>query len=132
MQIRTKELIEEVCREKRIIILDLQIEPHCIYLHADMPPIEAVNNMVRNMKRRTAATLCKEFPELRSRLPSLWTLHYFVSTTPEKPVKAIQEWIEAQPRFAPKKPKEERMGHEDRLEKREESVKGHGCAVSGT
>lgn len=102
---RLRELVEEVCQEKQITVLELDIGPNYVYLHADMPPMEPVNNMVRSMKRKTSSVLMKEFPELRSRLSSLWTLHYFVSTEPEKPVDEISAWMETQPRFAPKKPK---------------------------
>lgn len=103
MRIRLKGLIEEVCTAQRIIILELVIEPHMVYLHADMPPMEPVNSLVRKIKRRTSSVLCEEFPELRSRLPSLWTLHYFVSTEGEKPEEEIEQWVKKQPRFIPKK-----------------------------
>ena len=107
MAVRMKELIQEVCDQRRITILELDVRPNCVYLHADMPPMEAVNSLIRRMKRKTSGTLCREFPELRSRLPSLWTLHYFVSTELEKPEEEIRAWMETQPRFLPKKPKED-------------------------
>lgn len=102
MRVRMKELIQEVCEQQQIEILELDIQANCVYLHCAMPPLDAVNNLVRKMKRKTSSMLCSEFPELRSRLPSLWTLHYFVSTEKEKPEKAIRKWMETQPRFAPK------------------------------
>lgn len=106
---RLRELVEEVCHEKDMTVLGLDIGPNFVYLYADMPPMDAVNNMVRSIKRKTASVLVKEFPELRSRLSSLWTLHYFVSTEKEKPEEEIKAWMETQPRFAPKKPKKEGM-----------------------
>ena len=71
----------------------------------DIPPVEAVNTAVRNMKRVTAHVLRNEFPELKSRLPSLWTLHYFVSTEENFSKDLIDEWLETQPRFVAKKKK---------------------------
>ena len=102
-----KGLIEEVCAEQQITILELEMTPNYVYLYADMPPVCPVNDMVRKIKRRTSTVLTQEFPELRSRLPSLWTLHYFLSTEPEKPVERIQDWMETQPRFLRKKKSEE-------------------------
>ena len=107
MRIRMKGLIEEVCAEQQITILELEMAPNYVYLYADMPPVSPVNDMVRKIKRRTSTVLTQEFPELRSRLPSLWTLHYFLSTEPEKPVERIQDWMETQPRFLRKKKNEE-------------------------
>lgn len=98
MQIRLKGLIGEVCSQQGINIIRLEIKPNFVYLHCDMPPMEAVNVLVRRVKRKTSSVLCREFPELCSRLPSLWTLHYFISTQEEKPEKEIQEWILTQPR----------------------------------
>lgn len=98
MRIRMKGLIQEVCDQQQIEILELKTEPHYVYLQCDMSPLEPVNAFVRRIKRHTSSVLCKEFPELRSRLPSLWTLHYFVSTEEEKPVKEIETWMNTQPR----------------------------------
>ncbi len=100
-----KELIEEVCQEQQIEIFKLEVGTYRVYLHADMPPMEAANCLVRKMKRRTSNMMCKEFPQLRSRLPSLWTLHYFLSTEPEMPEEEIAKWEQTQPRFMPKKKK---------------------------
>lgn len=99
MRIRMKGLIEDVCAKEQVTIFELDIQPHCVYMHCDMPPIAGVNNLVRRMKRRTASVMRKEFPELYSRLPSLWTLHYFLSTEENKPTEKIEEWMQTQPRF---------------------------------
>lgn len=100
---RLKGLIEEVCHEQRIEILGMDIKPNYVYLHADMPPLEPVNSLIRKIKRKSSRVLCEEYPELTSRLPSLWTLHYFVSTEEEKPEEEIRRWMQTQPRFITKK-----------------------------
>ena len=76
-----------------------------VYIRVDIPPTEAVNTAVRNMKRVTAHVLRDEFPELRSRLPSLWTLHYLVSTDDVLTQEQIDDWLAIQPRFVAKKKK---------------------------
>ena len=105
MTVRIKELIKEVCDRKNIQILQLDVTSNTVYIHMDIPPVEAVNTAVRNMKRVTAHTLREEFPELRSRLPSLWTLHYFASTEEEFPKEQVKEWLKIQPRYTAKRKK---------------------------
>ena len=106
MIVRIKELIKKVCDEKNIQLFQLDVTSNTVYLNINIPPTESVNNAVRHMKRVTAHVLRDEFPSLRSRLPSLWTLHYFISTAEEYPKEEIDKWITMQPRFAPKKRKD--------------------------
>ena len=48
------------------------------------------------MKGRSSHDLRQEFPWLRSRLPTLWTNSYFVSTVGEAPLDVIKRYIEDQ------------------------------------
>lgn len=105
MCVRIKELIQAVCDKKDIKLLDINVTTNIVYIRVDIPPTEAVNTAVRNMKRVTAHVLRDEFPELRSRLPSLWTLHYLVSTDDVLTQEQIDDWLAIQPRFVAKKKK---------------------------
>ncbi len=44
------------------------------------PPTVAPNNIIGRIKGTTSRLLRAEFPELKKRLPTLWTRSYFVST----------------------------------------------------
>jgi hypothetical protein len=44
------------------------------------PPTIAPNRIIAGIKGYTSKILRQEFPELKSRLPTLWTRSYFVST----------------------------------------------------
>ena len=48
------------------------------------------------LKGFTAHELRKEFPWLKSRLPSLWTRSYYVGTAGNVSAATIQKYIEAQ------------------------------------
>jgi putative transposase len=48
------------------------------------------------IKGKTWHTLRKEFPSLRSRLPSLWTSAYYVATAGNVSSETIRKYIEAQ------------------------------------
>jgi putative transposase len=48
------------------------------------------------MKGRSSRLLRKEFPWLRSRIPTLWTNSYFVSTVGGAPLAKVKKYIENQ------------------------------------
>jgi len=48
------------------------------------------------LKGFTAHELRKEFPELKSRLPNMWTRSYYVGTAGTVSAETIQRYIEAQ------------------------------------
>lgn len=57
-----------------------------------------VHKAVKNIKGTTSYHLRKEFKHLTTRLPTLWTNSYFVSTVGGAPLSAIKQYIENQKR----------------------------------
>lgn len=51
---------------------------------------------VITMQGRSSHDLRSEFPQLRSRIPTLWTNSYFVSTVGGAPLAAVKKYIENQ------------------------------------
>src|SRR5208337_5663773 len=49
-------------------------------------------------KGRSSRFLRREFPKLRSRIPTLWTNSYFVSTVGGSPLSVVKQYIENQKR----------------------------------
>lgn len=93
---RLKGLIEEICRESRIDIIEMEIMPDYVHLLMEVDPQFSVHKAVKLIKGRTSHILRQEYGWLRSRLPSLWTNAYFVSTIGNTPSSAIQQFIENQ------------------------------------
>jgi putative transposase len=56
--------------------------------------IHALQGVGMRLKR----VLRQEFPTLRSRLPTLWTNSYFVSSVGGSPLAVVQQYIENQKR----------------------------------
>jgi putative transposase len=54
--------------------------------------------MVRQLKGRSSRILRSEFPSLSTRLPTLWTNSYFVSTLGGSPLAVVKQYIENQKR----------------------------------
>jgi len=91
---RLEQIIKEVAKEKHVEILELSIQPdHHNFIFAY--PTVAVHKLVKAFKGRSSHILRKEFPHL-SKLPSLWTHSYFVSTAGNVGNQTIQKYIEAQ------------------------------------
>jgi putative transposase len=70
--------------------------PDHVHLLLDMDPQFGIHRLVRLMKGRSSRLLRQEFPSLKSRLPTLWTNSYFVSTVGGAPWAIIKQYVEAQ------------------------------------
>ena len=94
--VRLKELIEEICCELRIDVIEMEIMPDHVHLLMEVDPQFGIHKAVKQIKGRTSRILRQEFGTLRSRLPSLWTNSYFVSTVGVAPLSVINQYIENQ------------------------------------
>ena len=96
VHVRLKGLIEEVCKEYHIDIIEMEIMPDHVHLLMEVDPQFGIHKAVKQIKGRTSRVLREEFPWLRSRIPSLWTNSYFVSTVGGAPLSVIKQYIENQ------------------------------------
>ena len=94
--VRLKDLIREAAAEHQADILELEVMPDHVHLVVEVDPQFGIYRLVRLMKGRSSRFLRQEFPKLKSRLPTLWTHSYFVSTTGGAPYAAIKQYIEDQ------------------------------------
>jgi putative transposase len=93
---RLKNLIQEVCAEIRAEIIEMEIMPDHVHLLMEVDPQFGPHRAVKLIKGRTSRQLRKEFPELTTRLPTLWTNSYFISTVGGAPLSIIKQYIEKQ------------------------------------
>lgn len=96
VDIRLKKLIEEICGEYHIDIIEMEIMPDQIHLLMEVDPQLGIHKVVKLIKGRTSRVLRQEYVWLRSRLPSLWTNSYFVSNVGGAPLSVIKKYIENQ------------------------------------
>lgn len=96
IEMRLKELIEETASAIGAEIIEMEIMPDHVHLLIEVDPQYGINKVVRHIKGVTSHTLRSEIPSLKSRLPSLWTNSYFVSTVGGAPLEKIKEYIENQ------------------------------------
>ena len=93
---RLKELIIQRCSEIKADIIELEIMPDHVHLLIEVDPQFGINRAVRSIKGYTSHNLRKEFKELTTKLPTLWTNSYFVSTVGGAPLSIIKQYIENQ------------------------------------
>ena len=77
---RLKGLIEEVCKEYHIDIIEMEIMPDHMHLLMEVYPQFDIHRTVKQIKGRTSRVLRQEFSWLTTCLPTLWTNSYIVST----------------------------------------------------
>lgn len=93
---RLKELIIERCSEINAEIIEMEIMPDHVHLLVEVDPQFGINKAVRSIKGYSSHTLRQEFKSLTTRLPTLWTNSYFVSTVGDAPLNVIKQYIESQ------------------------------------
>jgi len=93
---RLKELIKEKCSEIRVDIIEMEILPDHVHLLIEVDPQYGVNKAIKLIKGYTSYILRKEFVELTTKLPTLWTNSYFISTVGGAPLSVIKQYIENQ------------------------------------
>ncbi len=98
VDIRLKEIIQNVCTESRAELLELEVMPEHVHLLVEVDPQYGIHRLVRSVKGRSSRLLRQEYPWLKSRLPTLWTNSYFVSTVGGAPLDVIKQYIENQKR----------------------------------
>jgi putative transposase len=74
----------------------MEVMPDHVHLLLDCDPQFGIHRLVRGIKGRTSHVLRKEFQMLRTRIPTLWTNSYFVSTVGGAPLAVIKQYIENQ------------------------------------
>jgi putative transposase len=93
---RLKEIIHEVCGETRSEIIELETMSDHIHLLVEVDPQFGIHKVIKLIKGRSSHHLRQEFPGLKSRIPTLWTNAYFVSTVGGAPLAVIKRYIENQ------------------------------------
>ena len=93
IEMRLKELIRQKSKELGCKILALEVMPDHVHLFILATPQMSPNLLIGQIKGFSSRTLRQEFSELRSRLPTLWTRSYFVSTHGHVSDKSIERYI---------------------------------------
>ncbi len=74
---RLKELLFQKAQEIGAETVQMEVMPDHVYLFAKTNPTHSPHFIVQQLKGYISRVFIKEFPSLKSRLPSLWTRSYY-------------------------------------------------------
>lgn len=77
-------------------ILEIEVHPDHVHLLLEVNPKVGIHTAISLIKGSTSNLLRKEFSDLRTKLPTLWTRHKFISTVGTLSLESIQTYIEEQ------------------------------------
>ena len=92
---RFKELVNLKCKELKIEIIAVECDKDHVHLFLNSLPTLSPSDVMRQIKGYTGKILREEFIEL-SKMPSLWTRSYFVSTAGNVCSETIKKYVETQ------------------------------------
>ena len=95
-KLRLENILISVCKELKADLIEYEIMPDHVHLLLEVDPQLGIHKVVKRLKGRSSRFLRKEFPSIKSRLPTLWTNSYFCSTVGGATLKTIKEYIENQ------------------------------------
>lgn len=93
---RLKTIILEIVESLNGEVIELEVMADHVHVLLSCDPQFGVHRMVKRIKGASAHTLRKEFPHLKSRLPSLWTNAYFCATVGAVSLETVKKYIEGQ------------------------------------
>lgn len=70
--------------------------PDHVHLLVEVDPQFGIHRLVKAVKGRSSRLLRQEFPQLKSRLPTLWANSYLVTTVGGAPLSIVKKYIEEQ------------------------------------
>jgi putative transposase len=93
---RCEQVLRQAADKYRAEIITLAIMPDHVHVLVEVDPQFGIHRLVKNLKGVSSHALRQEFRTLRSRLPTLWTNSYLVSTVGGAPLAVIQQYLENQ------------------------------------
>lgn len=96
VDLRLKQIIEEVCQEHDARIEQMEVMPDHVHLLVSVDPQFGIHRLIKLVKGRSSRLLRQEYPQLKTRMPTLWTNSYFVSTVRGAPLEIVKQYIEEQ------------------------------------
>jgi putative transposase len=93
VETRLKELLYQIAKEIEVEIIELEVMPDHVHVLLECDPQFGIHKVMKRLKGATSRYLRQEFPHLKSRIPTLWTNSYFVSTVGGAPLEVIKQYV---------------------------------------
>lgn len=95
VETRFKEIAKNICDELEIKIIAIECDRDYTHMFLNCPPMLSPSDIMNKIKGVSSRIIRNEFEEL-SKMPSLWTRSYFVSTAGNVSSETIKEYVENQ------------------------------------
>lgn len=95
---RLDALLRERCADLGCEVVALEVMPDHVHLFVSALPIHAPQHIANQLKGYSSRVLRDEFPDLRQRLPSLWSRSYYVGSAGSVSAETIARYIAEQRR----------------------------------
>lgn len=93
---RLKELLIEKSKEHGLTIEKMEIMPDHVHIFIKANPTNPPHWIVQQLKGYTSRVLREELPQLKTRLPTLWTRSYYCESVGHISEKVVLKYIEEQ------------------------------------
>lgn len=93
---RLKEVFQETAQKHDFQILDMEVMSDHVHLLIDCNPRYGIMQCITDLKWQSAHVLNDEFPEIRKKIPSIWTRSCFVATVGSVSLELVKQYIESQ------------------------------------
>ena len=91
-----KDIVEKICLEKRCDVLAFDVVEDHAHLLVEVDPQFGIHKLIKQLKGSSSHFLRKKYKNLRTKVPTLWTNSYFVSTVGGAPLSVIKKYVESQ------------------------------------
>jgi putative transposase len=93
---RFKEIVVSLKDDMGFCIIEMEVMPDHVHLLLDIDPNVGVLAVVKRIKGQSAIILRREFPELKKKIPCLWTRSKFIATVGAVSLEVVKKYIEEQ------------------------------------
>ena len=93
---RLKEVFLKIAQDHGFAILEMEVMPDHVHLLIDCNPRYGIMQCVTDLKWGSAHVLNAEYPQLKKKLPSIWTRSCFVATVGSVSLENVKQYIVSQ------------------------------------
>lgn len=77
-------------------LVDIEVLPDRVHALIDVPPTKNLSKLIGNVKGKVAHELKREFPALRTRVPSVWTRNNLIASVGALSLDVIDDFVREQ------------------------------------